>query len=141
VLGDCVNLASRLEGQSKTYDVPIVIGSKTAQAVRNQFALLELDYIAVKGKTEPETIYTILGREEILHSEEFQEVHRLVNQMLSHYRSQEFAEAGQSVVRARTAAAGMGLDRLFDIYSIRIASFQKDAPPKDWNGVFVLDTK
>ena len=141
MLGDSVNLASRLEGQSKTYGVPIVIGSKTAEAAMNDFAIMEIDYITVKGKTEPETIYTILGSEEVLRSASFQEVQAIFKEMLALYRSQDFDAALKAVVRGRAAAQGMGLDRLFDIYSIRIGSFQRDAPPKDWNGVFVLETK
>src|SRR4029077_20342058 len=54
VLGDSVNLASRLEGQSKEYGFPIIVGSKTALAVKEKFAILELDFIMVKGKKEPE---------------------------------------------------------------------------------------
>jgi adenylate cyclase len=50
VLGDSVNLASRLEGQSKEYGFPIIVGSKTALAVKDKFAILELDFIMVKGK-------------------------------------------------------------------------------------------
>jgi len=53
VLGDSVNLASRLEGQSKEYGFPIIVGSKTALAVKDKFAILELDFIMVKGKKEP----------------------------------------------------------------------------------------
>jgi adenylate cyclase len=141
VLGDCVNLASRLEGQSKSYDVPIIIGSRTAQAVREKFALLELDYITVKGKTEPETIYTILGGEDVLRSDSYQRMHRLFNDMLALYRSQKFEAAGEAVVACRAAGEGFHLSRLFDIYSLRIGGFQKDAPPSDWNGVFALETK
>ncbi len=64
VLGDSVNLASRLEGQSKEYGFPIIVGSKTALAAKDRFAILELDFIMVKGKTEPEVIYAIAGRED-----------------------------------------------------------------------------
>lgn len=141
VLGDCVNLASRLEGQSKTYDVPIVIGSKTAHAARDKFAILELDYITVKGKTEPETIYTVLGREDVAQGTQFREVNGMVSDMLKLYRAQDFDAAAKAVIHCRAAAHGLGLDRLFDIYSIRIAGFEKQAPPSDWNGVFALDTK
>ena len=141
VLGDPVNLASRLEGQSKTYDVPIVIGSRTARAAQDKFAMLELDYITVKGKSEPETIYTILDREDVARGERFLTLQQTFNEMLALYRSQDFAEAGKAIVRCRAAGEGFGLERLFDIYSIRIGGFQKDAPPKDWNGVFVLDSK
>ena len=69
VLGDSVNLASRLEGQSKDYGFPIIIGSKTAMAVKDKFAILELDFIMVKGKKEPEVIYAIAGREDTAQSE------------------------------------------------------------------------
>jgi adenylate cyclase len=141
VLGDCVNLASRLEGQTKSYGVPIIIGAKTAQAARGKFALLELDYITVKGKTEPETIYTILGREDVAQSEGFQRMEALFNEMLALYRRQDFAAAGEAIVRCRAAGEGFALNRLFDIYSLRIGGFQKDAPPSDWNGVFALDSK
>lgn len=141
VLGDCVNLASRLEGQSKSYDVPIIIGSKTAQAARGKFALLELDYITVKGKTEPETIYTILGRDDVAQSEGFLRVQALFDEMLALYRRQEFGAASEAIVRCRAAGEGFGLGRLFDIYSRRIEGFQKEAPPSNWNGVFALDSK
>jgi adenylate cyclase len=59
-LGDSVNLAARLEGQSKPYGVKIVIGPKTASQVCDEFNVVELDLIAVKGKTEPVSIYTIV---------------------------------------------------------------------------------
>ena len=61
VFGDSVNLASRLEGQSKEYGFPIIVGSRTALAVKDRFAILELDFIMVKGKKEPEVIYAIAG--------------------------------------------------------------------------------
>lgn len=59
-LGDGVNLASRLEGQSKPYGVKIVIGPETAEQVMDSYQVVELDLIAVKGKTEPAKIYTVL---------------------------------------------------------------------------------
>jgi adenylate cyclase len=59
-LGDGVNLASRLEGQSKPYGVKIVIGPETAEQVLDTYQVVELDLIAVKGKTKPVSIYTVL---------------------------------------------------------------------------------
>jgi adenylate cyclase len=58
-LGDGVNLASRLEGQSKNYGVRIVLGTKTAEYVKDEYPIVEMDCIAVKGKTEGVTIYTL----------------------------------------------------------------------------------
>jgi adenylate cyclase len=107
----------------------------------NDFAIMEIDYITVKGKTEPETIYTILGGGDVLHGARFQEVHAIFKEMLALYRNQDFEAAFKSVARGRAAAAGMGLDTLFDIYEARIRAFRDHPPPKDWNGVFVLETK
>ena len=141
VLGDAVNLASRLEGQTKSYGVPIVIGSKTAQVAQEKFAVLELDSIAVKGKTEAETVYAVLGREEVARSERFGRLHRDFNEMLVYYRQRDFAGAIAAVIRCRDADDGFGLEYLFDLYASRIRAFQSNPPPADWNGVFVLETK
>jgi len=59
-LGDGVNLAARLEGQSKPYGVKIIIGPETAEMVGNIYQTVELDLIAVKGKTKPVSIFTVL---------------------------------------------------------------------------------
>jgi adenylate cyclase len=59
-LGDGVNLAARLEGQTKSYGVKLIVGPKTAELVRDVYQVVELDLIAVKGKTEPARIYTAL---------------------------------------------------------------------------------
>ena len=83
VLGDSVNLASRLEGQSKEYGFPIIVGSKTALAVKEKFAILELDFIMVKGKKEPEVIYAIAGREDTAQSGRFQRLRNLTIEMLA----------------------------------------------------------
>ena len=86
VFGDSVNLASRLEGQSKEYGFPIIVGSKTALAVKDRFAILELDFIMVKGKKEPEVIYAIAGREDTAQSGRFQRLRNLTIEMLACYR-------------------------------------------------------
>src|SRR5204863_9550693 len=89
VLGDSVNLASRLEGQCKSYGLPVIIGSKTANVAKEHFAILELDFIAVKGKKEPEVVYSIVGREELAKTGRFQRWRELNMKMLSRYRSRD----------------------------------------------------
>ena len=71
VLGDSVNLASRLEGQSKSYGVDVVLGSDTRAKVVDQFATAELDLIAVKGKTEAVRIFALLAKREDVDADEF----------------------------------------------------------------------
>jgi adenylate cyclase len=141
VLGDPVNLASRLEGQTKSYGVSIIVGSSTARLARDKFAVLELDCITVKGKTEPENIYTLLGREDVAGSDRFKHVQTVFNDVLARYRGRDFAGAEQALLRCREASAEFGLGHLGDLYASRCAAFRKDPPPADWNGVFALDTK
>ena len=141
VLGDSVNLASRLEGQSKNYGLPIIVGSRTASAVGHKFAVLELDCITVKGKTEPESVYTVLGRSDVADSDRFGQLRESVNDMLARFRRQDFSGATQAIERCRKFGDGFGLSDLFDIYSERIRVFEENPPPADWNGVFVLETK
>jgi adenylate cyclase len=141
VLGDPVNLASRLEGQTKSYGVSIIVGSKTAQLARDKFAVLELDCITVKGKTEPENIYTLLGRADIANSDQFRHVQKVFGEVLERYRHRDFAGAEEAIGRCREASRGFGLSYLGDLYAQRCAAFRKDPPPPDWNGVFALDTK
>jgi adenylate cyclase len=141
VLGDPVNLASRLEGQSKNYGVPIILGSKTATSLRDKFAVLELDCITVKGKTEPESVYTVLGRADVAGSDRFGQLHHDVDEMLAQFRQRDFAGAASTIARCRKISNGFGLDYLLNLYDERIRTFAKDPPPADWNGVFVLDSK
>jgi adenylate cyclase len=141
VLGDPVNLASRLEGQSKNYGVPIILGSKTATGLRDKFAVLELDCITVKGKTEPESVYTVLGRADVASSDRFGQLHRDVDAMLAQFRQRDFSGAASTIARCRKISNGFGLDYLFDLYDERIRAFEHDPPAADWNGVFVLDSK
>ncbi|MFH1341298.1 MAG: adenylate/guanylate cyclase domain-containing protein [Pseudomonadota bacterium] len=141
VLGDSVNLASRLEGQSKEYGFPIIIGSRTAMAVKDRFAILELDFIMVKGKTEPEVIYAIAGREDTAQSETFQRLRNLTIEMLACYRSRDWDGALAAIERGRKTDDVQALEYLYNLYEARIASYQKNPPPENWNGAFALLTK
>ena len=141
VLGDSVNLASRLEGQSKEYGFPIIVGSKTALAVKDKFAILELDFIMVKGKKEPEVIYAIAGREDTAQSGRFQRLRNLTIEMLACYRSRDWEGALAAIERGRRTDEAHALELLYNLYETRILGYQKNPPPEDWNGAFALLTK
>jgi adenylate cyclase len=141
VLGDSVNLASRLEGQSKEYGFPIIVGSKTALAVKEKFAILELDFIMVKGKKEPEVIYAIAGREDTAHSGRFQRLRNLTIEMLACYRSRDWEGALAAIERGRNTDDAGALELLYNLYEARILGYQQNPPPNDWNGAFALLTK
>jgi adenylate cyclase len=141
VLGDSVNLASRLEGQSKEYGFPIIVGSKTALAVKEKFAILELDFIMVKGKKEPEVIYAIAGREDIAQSGRFQRLRNLTIEMLACYRSRDWEDALAAIERGRRTDDAHALELLYNLYEARIRGYQENPPAEDWNGAFALLTK
>ena len=141
VFGDSVNLASRLEGQSKEYGFPIIVGSKTALAVKDRFAILELDFIMVKGKKEPEVIYAIAGRQDTALSGRFQRLRNLTIEMLSCYRNRDWEGALAAIARGRKTDEANSLELLYDLYEARIRGYLENPPPQDWNGAFALLTK
>jgi adenylate cyclase len=141
VFGDSVNLASRLEGQSKEYGFPIIAGSGTALAVKDRFAILELDFIMVKGKTQPEVIYAIAGRADVAHSARFQRLRNLTIEMLACYRSRDWDGALVAIERGRRTDEAHVLASLYNLYAARIRDYQKNPPPQDWIGAFALLTK
>ena len=141
VLGDTVNLASRLEGQSKEYGFPIIVGSKTALAVKDKFAILELDFVMVKGKKEPEVIYAIAGRADTAQSGRFQRLRNLTIEMLACYRSRDWEGALAAIERGRRTDEARALELLYNLYEARIRGYQTNPPPDDWNGAFALLTK
>jgi adenylate cyclase len=141
VLGDSVNLASRLEGQTKEYGFPIIVGSRTALAAKDKFAILELDFIMVKGKSEPEVIYAIAGREDVMHSGAFQRLRNATIEMLGCYRGRDWQGALDAIERGRRSEDADTLEKLFKLYEARIKDFKVDPPPEGWNGAFALLTK
>jgi len=141
VLGDSVNLASRLEGRSKDYRLPIILGANTAIAAKEKFATLEIDLITVKGKTEPEAVFTVLGRGDVLESAEFREISDFNARMLTSFRKQDWDGALAAIEICRKVGSSFGLDGLYNVYVERIAEFRQHPPPADWDGVFAYETK
>jgi adenylate cyclase len=141
VMGDSVNLASRLEGQTKNYDLPIIVGSKTAAAVWREFAVLEVESIRVKGKREPEVIYTILGRVETARASEFAVLQERWGQVLTCYRKQDWSGASDIIAACRSLCDKFELTTLFDTYERRVRGLALTPPGADWDGVFVAETK
>ena len=141
VLGDTVNLASRLEGQSKTYGFPIIVGSATALAAKDKFAIIEIDSIAVKGRKDPEVIYAIAGRADVAKSERFQRLRNLMVEMLASYRVGDWDLALETIRRGRTIDGADSLAIIFDLYEGRLAELKAQPPGENWGGVTVLQHK
>ncbi len=141
VLGDNVNLASRLEGQTKSYGVTILFGERTAELAGDEFAIVEVDLVAVKGKQEPERVFTVVGNSDIAQSNSFRAVHDHCQEMLTAYRAQEWDAADAAIRAAREMADAYDLSRFLDVYAARVATFREAPPPKNWDGVFVATSK
>jgi adenylate cyclase len=141
VLGDTVNVASRLEARTKDYGLPLVIGSRTAEKAKDKFTTMEIDLIQVKGKREPEAVFTVLGRAELEHDPHCQELRTLNAAMLAAFRKQNWDGALALIERCRKAANGLDMAALYDMYVERIATYRGDPPPKEWDGVYEAATK
>jgi adenylate cyclase len=139
ILGDDVNLCSRLEGQSKGYAVDIVI-SETTKIAAPEFATIELDLIQVKGKTVPVRIFALLGDAQVLASEWFKDMSAVHAELISEYREQNWGNAKALIVKAR-ASAGDKFDGLYDLFSSRILEYESNPPGSEWDGVFIATDK
>ena len=136
VLGDGVNLASRLEGLTKRYYVPIVAGNLTRESVTG-IVWRELDKVRVKGKTVPVHIYQPLGRAGDLSDTDLELLERY-RAALELFRGREWRRAAE-IFRALTPASDYR--RVCEIYLGYIETFLAAPPGDDWDGAFTLFEK
>ena len=135
VLGDCVNLASRLEALTALYGLRILIASETARRCSGRLAIIEVDRVLVKGKKEAETIYTVLGGPALLQQEQFVSLQKAFHSMICHYRAKKWHDAILDLERCKEIDFP-GLNRLMEVYSARLSGLVTNPPASDWNGVF-----
>ena len=142
-LGDTVNLASPLEGQSKSYGLGIILGDATAQAVKDDFAILELDLLRVKGKLEPERIFALMGDETVKPHADFVALEAANTKMREAYAAQNWGMAGEALTEIEVTSNSIGFDMsgYVELYRARLADFAENPPGPDWDGVFVATSK
>ena len=129
-LGDGVNLASRLEGQSKPYGVKMVLGQLTADLVKDVYPVVELDTIAVKGKTEGVKIYTICT-----YQDDHYKMHK--KYLLAYYHG-DWDEGGAIFFAKQLAKLGPPGMRQ---YYINMIDRMEAGKPADWNGTYRATSK
>ncbi|MCG8361603.1 MAG: adenylate/guanylate cyclase domain-containing protein [Kiloniellales bacterium] len=135
-IGDSVNVAARLSWLGRSYTSDIVLGESTAAQV-GDLALVELDLIALKGKSAPVRIYTLLGDEQLRETAEFQRLLHDHAEVLAAYRAQRWSDAQQRIEGQLTSEIVPDrLRPLYELYLHRIAEFRAEPPPADWDGVF-----
>jgi adenylate cyclase len=136
VMGDAVNVASRLEGRTKYYGVGILVGEATRNAVKDVI-FREVDRIKVKGKDEAVTIYEPVA----LEAEADKQVHdelKLWNQTLRAYRAQQWDQVEVNLINLQRMFPGR---ELYALYADNVARFRRSPPPAGWDGVTVFAEK
>jgi adenylate cyclase len=135
VIGDNVNLASRIEGLTRFYGVPLIVSESTAAAAPG-FRYRELDLVRVKGKQEPVRIFEPLELEALDHPEA--DALERYHQALALYRAREWQQADEALAALTVAAPDCSL---YALYRRRIADFRNVPPPADWQGIEVFSEK
>ncbi len=141
VMGDSVNLASRLEGTGKFYDISITISEYTWAEVEGKMLARELDRIRVKGKEEPVTIYELLADAENDPPELQDEMRALITRFesaLGLYKEARFVEALSAFQAVLEAYPEDGPSA---IYEARCREFLADPPEAGWDGVYTMKSK
>jgi adenylate cyclase len=138
IIGDGVNLASRLESACKQYAARILISENTYRKLRGTYRLREVDCVIVKGKSEPVSIFEVLD----YHTEEtFPNLFDAVNYFkggLTSYRKGNWNDAIKCFTEARALNPS---DALAAIYLDRCAKLKAEPPGDEWNGVWVMQSK
>lgn len=132
IMGDAVNLGSRLEGLTKHYGVNIIINETTAECIEG-FDLRELDRVRVKGKNLPVTIFEPL-KPGTVNAEELSGYH----EALEHYRQQNWEAARNGFVLLLENPQN---EFLYQLYLERIEALESKPPEDDWDGAFTFQTK
>ena len=140
LIGDTVNLASRIEGLTKAYGVTILMGAELAEALPG-FATVEVDRVRVVGRERPAAVHALLGDEGLARSPAFAAFAAGHSAMLDAYRGCRWDEAEQALDRLDQAAADHGLAKLYARYRASIARYRHHPPGEGWDGVTVAETK
>ena len=136
VIGDAVNLGSRLEGLTKKYGVRLIVSETTKDAVP-EYIFRELDRVRVKGKAKPVAIYEPLGLAEQLDPQWKKEL-KLFADTMRLYRAQQWDTAELNFVNLQRDSKSPAL---YKVYAERVAHFRKAPPAADWDGVFEHESK
>ena len=135
-MGDAVNVASRLEGRTKSYGVGILVGEATRSLVKD-VVFREVDKIKVKGKDEAVTIYEPLGLEGEIDRKRLDEL-RLWNQTLRAFRAQQWDQVEVNLLNLQRMDPAC---ELYKVYASRVAEKRREPPPPDWDGVTAFEEK
>ena len=138
VIGDAVNLASRLEGLTRTYGTDILLGPTAADLVRDEFHIRSVARVQVKGKTEPVEISTLIGAHSAEIDKEFLKHLETYEEAFKTFRQRDFREA--KILLSRFLEF-YPLDFLAKMYLERALEYEQTPPDEEWNAVEVFRKK
>jgi len=137
VMGDAVNLSSRLEGANKAYQTNILISDSTYEWVKDEFVCMQMDSVRVKGKTLPVNIYHLVGKNSDV-SGEYKDAITYFHKGFQLYKRQQWDAA----IEAFQIVTAMGKNiHAAELYIKRSSNLKSNPPPPDWDGVFTMKTK
>ena len=131
-IGDDVNVASRLEGQTKTYGVQTLVSEATVHAAQ-AFAYLELDRLKVQGRQEPVTIFALLGDQAVSRSDNFINLKAANDGLLAAYRARKWDEANTLIATCQELG-GIHLETHYEALQKRLNNFKRRPPGPQWDG-------
>ena len=140
VIGDPVNVASRIEGRCKSYGFDIVIGETTRDGAAD-LAALEIDRVRLMGKTTATRLFALLGDDKVAASARFQELADEHAAMIACYRARDWESAMQKLRRCHHLGQAYRLDDFYELFGLRIALYMTEPPPADWDGSHVAEDK
>lgn len=140
MIGDTVNLASRIEGLTKFYGVEIAIGEDLARRIED-YAIFEMDRVKVVGRERPETVWALVGDPEQAKAPDFVTFKDLFGDLLEQYRSKHWDDARSVLRQLSETSFSVRFGKLLSIFGDRVASLEDQALPDDWDGVFIARQK
>ncbi len=146
-IGDAVNVASRIEGLTKQYGLDNLLAAETLENI-DDYAVLEIDRVGVVGRTEPLSVFTIVGDHNLRDNKQFQKLAEYHADMLDAYRSGDIEQAMVSMARAGRVSDELALEtqfpsllKLYALYGERFATFRETGVPSNWDGVYRSTSK
>lgn len=138
VMGDAVNLASRLEGLTKEYGVHIIISEYTHKHIQGHMPTRELDLVKVKGKSDYVRIYELISESQLNANSPYAQSLDAFKKAYALYREKNFEDASSYFKKALELRPHDAPSRL---YLERCENYLVSPPPQDWDGVYVMTTK
>ena len=138
-LGDAVNISARIQSFAGNYGFPVIVGEDTVAQVKDKFAFMEVDFLVVKGRATPTHLSALMGHAHVRETKKFIQLQEALQALFAAFRSKDWS-AARAAIDAGRQIAGEYQD-IFDTYEERIAHYELEPPPANWDGAWVATSK